>query len=232
MKKYSIYKLVNPITGDVFYIGMTSRSLKLRLSGHITGAKTYSGCNSELDNYVRKILDKGLKPTIELVCETKNKADESKYISKFSNEYVLYNAAQVKERKRWEESQKYQRSQEIKKAKRISKILKMSDNELMSNLFSSAMGDCKKHYKKVNETNVYIKCGWLLIRNYKYMKGVCDRQDSMLDYLIEMCQIKEKEQIELRDNFVQKVRTLRTKIERLGWSDACHDLDILTHNIL
>ena len=62
--KYTIYKLVDPITGDTRYIGLTFNSLKQRLKSH---------CNerskSHKSNWIKILKSKNLKPIIESIEE-------------------------------------------------------------------------------------------------------------------------------------------------------------------
>lgn len=70
-----IYKLIDPFTYEIRYIGKTSRSLKKRLWEHINGAKYDSKEKSHKNNWIRQVLDNGGKPEIELITEV----NESKW---------------------------------------------------------------------------------------------------------------------------------------------------------
>jgi hypothetical protein len=70
-----IYKLIDPFTSEIRYIGKTSRSLKKRLWEHINEAKYDSKEKSHKKNWIRQVLDNGGKPEIELIVEV----DESKW---------------------------------------------------------------------------------------------------------------------------------------------------------
>lgn len=70
-----IYKLIDPFTFEIRYIGKTSRSLKKRLWEHINGAKYDSKEKSHKNNWIRQVLNNGGKPEIELIVEV----DESKW---------------------------------------------------------------------------------------------------------------------------------------------------------
>lgn len=63
VKTYSIYVLRNPENNEVFYVGKTSKDLKVRLSGHMSDL----GASSAKGQYLKILFDKGLKPTIEAV---------------------------------------------------------------------------------------------------------------------------------------------------------------------
>lgn len=60
---YHIYILKHPETGEVFYVGKTTKDLKTRLSGHLsdTGLSTAKG------QYLQKLFDAGLRPEIEAI---------------------------------------------------------------------------------------------------------------------------------------------------------------------
>jgi hypothetical protein len=71
-----IYTLSNPLTGNPFYIGRTTK-LSARLCGHILDATNYK---SKKGDIIRNIANTGLKPTIEEVdrIECKSKLDEKR----------------------------------------------------------------------------------------------------------------------------------------------------------
>jgi len=66
--KIQIYCLKHPITLEVRYVGMTSRTLKRRLQGHIDNAK-YTGHNKHLCSWILSILKLNMKPIIESIDE-------------------------------------------------------------------------------------------------------------------------------------------------------------------
>jgi hypothetical protein len=80
---YKVYFLSSPIDGSIRYIGITSRSLDIRLKEHIRNAKfrkTYK------DNWVKSLIEKGLKPIIEIIDEVIDyKFWESHYISLYKS---------------------------------------------------------------------------------------------------------------------------------------------------
>lgn len=64
---YKIYALIDPLTDEIRYIGYTSKSLEKRLKSHIYD------CNrtkSHKTNWIRSLLNKGLKPIIKQLNET------------------------------------------------------------------------------------------------------------------------------------------------------------------
>ena len=62
--KYTIYKLTDPISNEVRYIGLTFNDLKQRLKSHLSDSGKTHKCN-----WIRKLKSQGLKPIIESVEE-------------------------------------------------------------------------------------------------------------------------------------------------------------------
>jgi GIY-YIG catalytic domain len=60
---YSIYILKNPLNNEVFYVGKTTKELKVRLSGHLSD----SGTDGLKGQYLKTIIDNKEKPIIEAV---------------------------------------------------------------------------------------------------------------------------------------------------------------------
>jgi group I intron endonuclease len=69
--KYTIYKLIDPITNDIRYIGLTFNSLKQRLSSHMSEPGTSHKCN-----WISKLKKEGLKPIIESLEENISSYEE------------------------------------------------------------------------------------------------------------------------------------------------------------
>ena len=63
MEVINIYKLIDPLTSKIRYIGKTKNSLSVRLSGHLS----YSGSNLKLRSWINSLKTKNLKPIIELI---------------------------------------------------------------------------------------------------------------------------------------------------------------------
>ena len=84
--KYTIYKLTDPISNEVRYIGLTFNDLKQRLKSHCSERS-----KSHKSNWINQLKSKGLKPSIEsieddissydLVCER-----EIYWIDKYKSE--------------------------------------------------------------------------------------------------------------------------------------------------
>ena len=60
--KYTIYKLIDPISNEVRYIGLTFNDLKQRLRSHCSEKS-----KSHKSNWVQKLKSQGLKPIIEAI---------------------------------------------------------------------------------------------------------------------------------------------------------------------
>src|SRR5579864_1213223 len=80
-----IYGLIDPITQELRYIGFTVQTLRARLSKHISDVKKET---THKANWIKSLLNKGLKPEIFLLQETnKNewKEDEQWNIAYFKS---------------------------------------------------------------------------------------------------------------------------------------------------
>lgn len=92
--KYTIYKLIDPITNDVRYIGLTFNSLKQRLKSHCSEKS-----KSHKSNWINLLKSKGLKPIIESIEENISSYEyccerEIYWIEKYKSEgYSLTNMA-------------------------------------------------------------------------------------------------------------------------------------------
>jgi group I intron endonuclease len=60
--KYTIYKLIDPISNDIRYIGLTFNDLKQRLKSHCSEKS-----KSHKSNWIQQLKSKGLKPLIESI---------------------------------------------------------------------------------------------------------------------------------------------------------------------
>lgn len=82
--KYKIYKLIDPKTNEIRYIGRTVQTLTNRLKKHLkANDKSYRV------NWIKSLANEGLTPLIELICETNTFEDccelEQFYIKKYKN---------------------------------------------------------------------------------------------------------------------------------------------------
>ena len=60
--KYTIYKLIDPITNEIRYIGLTFNELKQRLKSHCSEKS-----KSHKSNWIQSLRNKGLRPIIESI---------------------------------------------------------------------------------------------------------------------------------------------------------------------
>jgi len=85
-KIYKIYKLIDPLTNEVRYIGITTRSLKQRLSQHCWDSK--NGKITHKKNWINKLSISNHKPIIQLIenCFENEWEEKEKYwIKNYSN---------------------------------------------------------------------------------------------------------------------------------------------------
>ena len=83
----NIYKLSDPISGEIRYVGKTHSSLHTRLGGHLT----YIGDNIEKNIWIKSLKEKGLRPEINLLEVTSEEFSdirEGEWIQKFTNHGV------------------------------------------------------------------------------------------------------------------------------------------------
>lgn len=66
-----IYGLKDPITKEIRYIGMTIKTINIRLSQHINHAKNKSGTNPDKNEWILNLLQMGLRPEVEILAEGK-----------------------------------------------------------------------------------------------------------------------------------------------------------------
>lgn len=69
--KYTIYKLIDPVSNEIRYIGLTFNTLKQRLASHLSERG-----RSHKINWIRKLKSQGLKPVIEPIEENILSYDE------------------------------------------------------------------------------------------------------------------------------------------------------------
>lgn len=87
MRKVKIYKLIDPFTNEVRYVGKTEKTLKHRLSMHITTSiKNKNKTHKEA--WITQVYNKGKRPIIELIEEVDFSDWQTKeifWISQFNN---------------------------------------------------------------------------------------------------------------------------------------------------
>jgi GIY-YIG catalytic domain/NUMOD1 domain len=93
MRKYTLYVLKDPETLEIKYVGITTKSLRERLSGHMKESKRYT--HRYKCKWVNSLTERGLKPLIEHLefCTEDNWEEREKfYIKDFKEKgYKLTN---------------------------------------------------------------------------------------------------------------------------------------------
>lgn len=81
MRTIFIYKLIDPITNEIRYVGKTINLLK-RLQTHIARSKTNTYHSAR---WIKSLLDKGVKPVIEIIeeCNENNWSEREIYWIKY-----------------------------------------------------------------------------------------------------------------------------------------------------
>jgi len=91
--KHKIYKLIDPISLDVKYIGQTTKKLIDRLIGHIRQIETKPFFEEE-NNWIVELLKQNYCPIIELIEEVDSslvKEKERYWVEFYKKSYILYN---------------------------------------------------------------------------------------------------------------------------------------------
>jgi group I intron endonuclease len=82
--RYKIYKLTDPETNEIRYVGRTCQKLENRLKKHLR-----ANDKSHRTNWIKSLVNKGIEPKISLICETTEFSDccelERFYIIKYKN---------------------------------------------------------------------------------------------------------------------------------------------------
>jgi len=131
--KYTIYKLIDPISGEIRYIGLTFNTLKQRLKSHCSEKS-----KSHKSNWVQSLRSKGLKPIIEVIESDISSYDEVcdreiYYIDKYQLEgHKLTNMASGgnKNKKMSDETRK--KMSESAKNRKFKLVLSKETKELIS----------------------------------------------------------------------------------------------------
>jgi len=133
--KYTIYKLIDPISYETRYIGLTFNDLKQRLKSHCSEKS-----KSHKSNWIQQLKSKGLKPIIESIEDNISTYDdccerEIYWIEKYKSEgYRLTNMASGgnKNKKMSEETRQRMSESHIKRNKIFKKTYSESTKFLMS----------------------------------------------------------------------------------------------------
>ena len=72
---YTLYRLVDPRTDEVRYVGQTTNTPAVRLSSHISAARSgrFPSGRTAVASWIRDLLNLGLRPIIEIAWTTPNK---------------------------------------------------------------------------------------------------------------------------------------------------------------
>ena len=133
--KYTIYKLIDPISNESRYIGLTFNDLKQRLKSHCSEKS-----KSHKSNWINQLKSKGLKPLIESIEDDISSYDdvcerEIYWIDKYKSEgHPLTNMASGgnKNKKMSDESRKRMSDSQIDRYKTYKLVLSNNAKKIMS----------------------------------------------------------------------------------------------------
>jgi group I intron endonuclease len=174
--KYTIYKLIDPLTNETRYIGLTFNDLKQRLRSHCS-----ENSKSHKSNWIKKLKSEGLKPIIESIEDNISSYDECCereifYIEKFKLDgHRLTNSATGgnKNKKMSDETRKKMSESQIERYKNYKLIL---SEETKKELSIKA----KTRFNKDEEREK------LRISNKRYEDSKTDEQ-KLKDILVQKC---------------------------------------------
>lgn len=174
--KYTIYKLIDPITNETRYIGLTFNDLKQRLKSHCSEKS-----KSHKSNWIQKLKSDGYKPIIESIEENISTYEECCdkeifYIEKFKLDgHRLTNSASGgnKNKKMSEETRKKMSEAQIERYKNYKLIL---SDETKKELSIKA----KDRFRKEEERDR------LRISNKRYEDSKTEEQ-KLKDILVQDC---------------------------------------------
>jgi hypothetical protein len=133
--KYTIYKLIDPISNEIRYVGLTFNDLKQRLKSHC-----YEKSKSHKSNWINQLKSKGLKPLIESIESDISSYDhvcerEIYWIDKYKSEgHPLTNMASGgnKNKKMSEESLKRMSDSQINRYKTYTLVFSNNVKKMIS----------------------------------------------------------------------------------------------------
>lgn len=146
--KYTIYKLIDPVSNEVRYIGLTFNDLKQRLKSHCSEKS-----KSHKSNWLQNLKSQGLKPIIESIESNISSYDEVcekeiYYIEKYKSEgHPLTNMATGgnKNKKMSEETKK--KMSESAKNRNFKLILSEESKKLLSFISKERFKDDNERMK-------------------------------------------------------------------------------------
>lgn len=94
-KKFKAYILIDPITEIPRYVGVTTRGINQRFSGHMNDINNRPELNKHKTSWFKKLLSGGKLPRIEQIAEFDNEQEmldfEKEYIKLYKEKYDLIN---------------------------------------------------------------------------------------------------------------------------------------------
>jgi group I intron endonuclease len=171
---YTIYKLIDPISNEIRYVGLTFNDLKQRLKSHLSEKS-----NSHKSNWIKKLKSIGLKPIIESIENNISSYDEVcereiYWIERFKQEgHPLTNMASGgnKNKKMSEETKR--RMSESGKNRKIKTVLSEETKKILRQI-------AKERFENEEERER------LRISNKKYEDSKTEEQ-KLNDILIQDC---------------------------------------------
>jgi group I intron endonuclease len=205
--KYTIYKLIDPNTNQIRYIGLTFNDLKLRLKSHLSEPG-----KSHKNYWIRKLKKEGFKPLIESVEENISTYEEAcqreiYYIDYFKSlgcDLTNMSTGGDKNKKMSEESRKKMSDSQKKRYETFK--LKLSDE--VKKILSKKT---KERFKNPEEREK------LRISNKRYEDSKTPDQ-KLNDILVQDC--KRVYQYDKNMNLMEVYPSLREAVRRTGFNRA------------
>lgn len=186
--KTKIYKLVDPLTKKVMYVGKTSKTLEARLIGHLHESYNTERIIKDKEKWLKKLFKKGLLPKIQIieyVDKNQESIRESYWITYYHSESPLFNLTFNKNKKYFKYKSLikafviYQFDKDgnfIKKWKSITEAAKKLNID-GSNISYSASGKRKLAGKWMwrYEENIEI-CNNQILNIFPYIKNVTNKK--------------------------------------------------------
>ena len=210
--KYTIYKLIDPITNEIRYIGLTFNELKQRLKSHCSEKS-----KSHKSNWIQSLRNKGLRPIIESIEDDILSYDEVCdkeifYINKYKLEgHKLTNMASGGNKNKKMSDETRNKMSESAKNRNFKLVLSTDIKKIISE-------KTKKRFEDDNEREK------LRISNKKYENSKTEEQ-KLKDILIQ--NTKSVLQYDKDMNLISEYISIRdaerrTNINRLNISKCCN----------
>lgn len=210
--KYTIYKLIDPESNKVRYIGLTFNTLKQRLKSHYN-----ENAKSHKCSWIKKLKSKGLKPIIESIEENIGSYEEAcekeiYYIDYYKNNgHELTNQATGgnKNKKMSEETIRKMSQSQLERYKTYKLIHSDETKKKLSESTKIRMQNIEERQK-------------LKIANKLYEDSKTDEQ-KLADILIQNC--KSVYQYDKKMKFIKKYPSIKNAVKQTGLhniSKCCH----------